>query len=80
MRAEAKAFLAIIREANRRKYWLTPEFAFLLRAALHMTEDELLEIGEILKADAREQFVLSPHFGEINAILERMGPDNPFGE
>ncbi len=45
-----------------------------------MTEDELLEIGEILKADAREQFVLSPHFGEINAILERMGPDNPFGE
>jgi hypothetical protein len=80
MRAEAQAFLAIIREANRQKYWMTVELAALLRAALLMTEEELLEIGEILKADAREQFASSPHFGEINAILMRMGPNNPFGK
>lgn len=70
MREHAKILLAFIRKANERQVMLDAETMGILQEVLGITERDILEIGEILKADMREKHINSPHFAEINTILE----------
>lgn len=79
MRHEAKIFLAIVRDANSQDVDLNPVIP-LLRKHLCITDVEMDEIIELLKADIRETNATYPAYGEVNAILQRMSPRNPRGE
>ena len=70
MREQAKIWLAFIREANNRGVMLDVATAKLLYDVLELTGQEVLEIGEVLKADIRERYINTPHFATINAFLE----------
>jgi hypothetical protein len=71
MRREAQIFLEFMREANRQSVLLGSGAIGILKDVLEITQQEYLEVGEILKADIREAAAMSPHFSEINMTLER---------
>jgi hypothetical protein len=71
MRREATIMLEIIRMAIAEGVWLPQELGPILHTVLGITEREALEIGEILKADARERFANHPDFTAVNAELEK---------
>lgn len=65
--------LAFMRGATERNIPLSPDvFGLFCDAIGGVTMDERREVGEILKADAREQFVNSPNFGEFNDALNAL--------
>ena len=70
MREQAKIWLAFLREANNRGVMLDIATVNLLYDVLKITDQEIMEIGEVLKADIRERYSNSPHFALINAFLE----------
>lgn len=72
MRREANILLAIIRDANSHDIDLVNIMPLLIRH-LAITNNELSEIGELIKADIREKNAMYPAYGEINDLLNRMG-------
>jgi hypothetical protein len=73
MRHEAKIFLAILRDANSHDIDLVNVMPLLIRH-LAITNDELSEVGELIKADIREKNAMYPGYGKINDLLNKLGP------
>lgn len=78
MREAARILLDLIRYANRNHIDLGAVLPTLVKT-LGISEEETMEIGEILKADVRELNATYPAYEGIKARLEKMSPDNPRG-
>lgn len=72
MREQARVFLYIVREAMAQHIESTPEFVQMLANILQITDQERMEIGEILKADIREDYINDPLFFLVNGMLEAL--------
>lgn len=70
MRDEARIYLGIVRDATAQNIMIPIPLHPIIKKHLGITDQETMEIGELLKADAREEYMNSPQFSEINAILE----------
>ena len=78
MREEAKILLAIIRDANKQDIDLRQVMPLLVKH-LRISNPEIMEIGEIIKADIRELNANYPGFADMVERTNRAGPGNPYG-
>lgn len=78
MSEAAKILLGLIRYANRNDIDMNPVLPQLVML-LRITNGEMTEIGEVLKADIREINATYPGYEHIKDQLSRMGPSNPNG-
>lgn len=68
----ATILLGLIRYANRNNINIRPILPSL-RDALRISQEEIFQIGELVKADIREENASSPLFGQINRLMDSMG-------
>ncbi len=71
MREQARIFLAIFRDASNQGIFVPLELGPILTKHLGITEQEMMEVGEILKADMLEWSATRPDFERIKAELAK---------